>query len=259
MTSLINNVYEIGLESNFTVCFGDFSGPLNTLLDLILKKKKNIYDIKVKDIIDDFVKYIKTNKENILEELSSFLYIASILLNLKSKSLIPSNNSEKNEESLNENQNLIKLREQEYKIFKGVSDFLSDLIEKESIYFVREAPIEDKFLEFLPDAFRNIKLVELNKIASKLLTSKEEKSNILELYNNKINKTIFQEINRIKEALQIKNSLTFKEITDGYLDVLDIVISFLSILELYKSEIIDIEQFEVFGDILIKKLDNKQV
>ena len=87
---------------------------------------------------------------------------------------------------------MIKLREQEYKIFKGVGDFLSDLIEKESIYFVREAPIEDKFLEFLPDAFRNIKLVELNEIASKLLTSKEEKSNILELYNNKINKTIFQ-------------------------------------------------------------------
>ena len=45
----------------------------------------------------------------------------------------------------------------------------------------------------------------------------------------------------------------------GYLDVMDIVISFLSILELYKNEIIDIEQFEVFGDILIKKLDNKQV
>ena len=91
-------------------------------------------------------------------------------------------------------------------------------------------------------------------IASKLLSVKPEKFNIAEFYNKKITKNIFQEISRIKNVLQSKDNISFKELTNEYSDLIDIVISFLSILELYKNEDIDIEQFEIFGEIIIRKI-----
>ena len=248
------NSYQIGSNSNFIIEIKDFMGPLAVLMELIQKKKIDIYEISLSIIIKDFLKYLKRNKEIILEELSGFLYIAAMLLEIKAKSLIPSRNSEnldpENEVSLE----ILKQREHEYKAFRELSDYFSELIENESIYLVREAPLEEQFFGFFPDIFKNIKLIDIYNLASKLLITKEEKISITAFYREKITKTIFQEIDRIKVILTKRNDISFKELTGSYSNLIDIVVCFLSILELYKNEIIDIEQFELFGEIIIKNM-----
>lgn len=223
-------------------------------MELIQKKKIDIYEISLSSIIKDFLKYLKKNKENILEELSGFLYVAALMLELKAKSLIPSRNTEEDDAENEISLEVLKQRENEYKSFRGISDYFSELIENESIYLVREAPLEEQFFGFFPEIFKNIKLIDIYNLASKLLLTKEEKISISAFYKEKITKTIFQEIDRIKIILAKRNDISFKELTGSYSSLVDIVICFLSILELYKNEIIDIEQFELFGEIIIKSM-----
>jgi segregation and condensation protein A len=248
--------YQADCNTGFNVEINDFIGPINILVDLIQKKKISIYEISLNSIIKDFLKYLKKNKNVLLEELSGFLYVAALLLEIKAKSLIPSKNIEENNTNDDTNLEELKIREQEYKIFKEISDYFSELIENESVYFVREAPLEEYFLDFLPELFKNIKLIDLYNLASELLISREEKISIADFYKEKITKTIFQEIARIKVILNRKKDVTFKELTNSYTNLTDIVICFLSILELYKNEVIDINQFELFGEILIKKINS---
>ncbi|MCE5330411.1 segregation/condensation protein A [bacterium] len=249
----MTSVYQIGWNSSFSIELDNFTGPISVLAELIQKKKVSIYEISLNLIIKDFIKFIKKNKEVILEELSGFLYVATLLVEIKAKSLIPSKNDPDDNSEENIDLEILKAREQEYTAFREISDYFSELIEKESIYYTREAPLEEQFFGFFPEIFKNIKITDLCNLASGLLISKEEKMSITSFYKEKIAKTIFQEIDRIKDILNKKQNITFKELTGSYSDLIDIVICFLSILELYKNEIIEIEQFELFGEILIKK------
>ena len=107
----MTNSYQIGGSSNFIVEIKDFIGPLAVLMELIQKKKIDIYEISLNVIIKDFLKYLKKNKEIILEELSGFLYIATILLEIKAKSLIPSRNNENPDSESEESPDVLKQRE----------------------------------------------------------------------------------------------------------------------------------------------------
>ena len=95
-------------------------------------------------------------------------------------------------------------------------------------------------------------------LASKFLKDREDEITYLDyIYNNSISKTIFEEINRVKDAVNNRDSITFKELTKDLKRMIDKIICFLSILELYKNEVIDIIQFESFGGITIKKFNGK--
>ncbi len=250
----MNEIYKTGKNSSFLVNIDFYSGPLSVLLEILLKKKDTIYQVKISEIIKEFIKYTKNNIKNRLEELSGFIYIISIMLDIKSKSLIPSRNEKTAPNEETDDTAILKEREREYRAFRGVSEYFLELIENEEAYFLREAPVEDHLSDFLSEIFKKIKIKDLYEAALRLVSVKEEKFNFTEFYNKKNIKNIFQEIKRIKNILNSKNNISFKELTTDYVEMIDIVIAFLSILELYKNETIDIEQFEIFGEIIIKKI-----
>jgi len=242
-------------SKEYLIEYNEFKGPIYLLLKLVQKKKEDIYEINLSTIIKDFINYIKLNKDILIDTLSEFLYVASILLEIKSRSLIPSKRKDVSEEEDILKDDILKKREQEYLVFKKVSNYFRDLYEKESLYYIREAPIEEKFLKLLPDFTRDISINELSYTASKLLKYEEEKLNLESIYNHRTNINIFDEMKRISEILAGRESVTFREITSVYSKVIDKIISFLSILELYKKGLIDIMQFENFGNIVIKKIN----
>lgn len=247
-------------RNSYLITYDRFSGTIETLLVLIQKKELDIYEIKLATIICDFLNYIR--KINVsLDILSNFLYIACILLEIKSRSLIPSRGALINEDNEDDNtelngeiKNILKRREDEYRIYKKASEYLESLQQKESYYLVREAPIEEGFLNLFPNFLKDINLEDLAKLASRLLGKREEKIELNYIYDNSTNLTVFEEMERIKKLLNYKEILTFKELTLDYHQIIDKIICFLSILELYKNETIDIIQFESFGNIIIKRI-----
>lgn len=92
--------------------------------------------------------------------------------------------------------------------------------------------------------------------ASKLLgrEEREELDYTSYIYSNNTNLTVFDEMERIRKLLALRDTLTFKELTLDYNKIIDKIICFLSILELYKNEFIDVIQFESFGNIIIKRI-----
>jgi segregation and condensation protein A len=245
-------------ETSYSIEYGKFKGPINLLLELVQKKKASIYEIRLGTIIKDFLNHIK-NKENILlNTLSGFLYIAAILLEIKSRSILPSENKQENKDDGTADVNILRMREEEYKVYKNISIYFSELCETEKLYFVREAPVEKFFLSLFPDFLKNINAEDLSILASKLLRNKEEEASYLNyLYNNNIGRTLFEEIARIKNILVVEKSVTFKDLTKDFEKTVEKVVCFLSVLELYKNEVVDIMQFESFGSIIIKIKNGK--
>ena len=242
-------------NGHYQVEFEDFKGPVHVLLDLVRKRKIDIYQIRLSDVISDFLEYISFQKGVMLDTLSSFLYIASILLEIKSNSIIPSQNRDKDDDDIAiVDRGVLLERERQFKAFGKVSRYLAKLKESEAFYYVREAPIEIEFIELLPDFLKNLKLENINYLASVLLKKEDFLIDLSQVYLDDSTITIVDEMKRIHELVSVKGEVSFKSVTSRYSLLVDKIICFLSILELYKSEFVDLIQFESFGDIVIKKL-----
>jgi len=241
-------------EQSYLIKYEDFSGPANLLLDLVRKRKVDIYQIRLNSIILDFLDFIKTNKNILLDTLSSFLYITAILLEIKSSSIIPSQ-SKKEEEIEIGDDSLIKVREQEYRIYQKTANYVEKLIDEEKFYFMREAPLEKEFLNVLPDFLDKLNMDLINYIASTLLKKNDFIIDLSTVYLDNASISIIDEMDRIKKELLSKKEVSFIQLSESYSELIDKIICFLSILELYKNELIDIIQFENFGNIIIKNIN----
>ena len=239
----------------YQVEFEDFKGPVHVLLELVRKRKIDIYLVRLSDVISDFLEYISIQNEVLLDTLSSFLYIASILLEIKSNSIIPSQNRSRDDEDIAiVDREVLLERQKQFKTFGKISGYLAKLKESEAFYYVREAPIEKEFIELLPDILKNLKLENINHLASLLLKKEDFLIDLSRVYLDDSTITIVDEMKRIHELVSEKGEVSFKSVANRYGLLVDKIICFLSILELYKNEFIDLIQFESFGDIVIKKL-----
>jgi segregation and condensation protein A len=238
----------------YQIKYSDFNGPANLLLDLVRKRRIDIYQIKLSAVISDFINHIKANIGTLLDTLSSFLYIACILLEIKSSSIIPSQSKVVENEIEIIDRSMLLEREKEYRVYQKISNYLEKLIEVEKLYYIRESPIEKEFIDLLPDFLDNLNVEHLNYLASFLLKKSDFIIDIYNIYIDNSTTTISDEINRVKKLLFDKSEITFRELSEKYELLIDKIICFLSILELYKSEEIDIVQFENFGSIIIKKV-----
>lgn len=241
-------------EQRYLIKYEDFSGPANLLLDLVRKRKVDIYQVRLNSIILDFLDFIKINKNILLDTLSSFLYITAILLEIKSSSIIPSQ-SKKEEEIEIGDDSLLKVREQEYRIYQKTANYVEKLIDEEKFYFVREAPLEREFLNVLPDFLDKLNIELINFIASTLLKKNDFIIDLSTVYLDNASISIIDEMDRIKKELLSKKEVSFMQLSESYSELIDKIICFLSILELYKNELIDIIQFENFGNIIIKNIN----
>ena len=241
-------------EQSYLIKYEDFSGPANLLLDLVRKRKVDIYQIRLNSIILDFLDFIKTNKNIFLDTLSSFLYITAILLEIKSSSIIPSQ-SKKEEEIEIGDDSLLRVREQEYRIYQKTANYVEKLIDEEKFYFMREAPLEKEFLNVLPDFLDKLNIELINYIASTLLKKNDFIFDLSTVYLDNASISIIDEMDRIKKELLSKKEVSFMQLSESYSELIDKIICFLSILELYKNELIDIIQFENFGNIIIKNIN----
>jgi segregation and condensation protein A len=227
-----------------------FDGPIDLLLELIRKKKIDIYDISLSYIINGFTDYIKQKSGVLLDTMSRFVYFSSILLEIKSRSLLPSQKKEEEQGELDVN--ILKRREEEYRIYKKVSNYLNSRAQESALLFVREAPIEKNLIDILPDFMEKLDPVELWMTAGKLFSQTSLDMELVDVYDHRSTINIFDEMERIKSVLSGSREVTFKEISSIHEKVIDRIISFLSLLELYKNEEIEIVQFESFGNIIIR-------
>ena len=239
---------------NYAIKIDNFEGPIDLLLYLIEKNKMKIEEINLTEITDQYIEYLNEMEKMNLEIASEFLVMASTLLYLKSKNLLPK--QEEAEEELTEEE-LIK-RIIEYKKYKTISQvFKENYVENSKRIFKTQEDIklpkqvlEEKYSnEMIPEIYRNLlekTSVRINKNAKNI-----EKIALVENYTvgDKV-KEMFRVL--IKQKKFIFNKLFSLKSRDKQ----EVVTAFSGLLELSRRDKVETKQEELFGDIYVEKRKN---
>lgn len=251
---------------DFKVQVGDFEGPLEVLLELIEKRKLHISTVSLSKVADDFIEFTNSLEEkdgNYISNLSDFILVASTLLLIKSKSLLPTLDlSEEEVENIDD----LEKRLLEYKKFKELSLEISKMFGN-FLYFPQErkkinvvfAPTKEINIFSLKESLENVlnsvpvKEVKLAEITVKKIISLEDMIDNLSTRIQTSLKTSFSDF--AKSANENKN---FSKSNRGGLyeipkeERVNIIVSFLAMLELVKQGIIRVNQEREFDDIVME-------
>ena len=237
----------------------NFDGPFDLLLHLIKKNKMSINEIKIHDITRQYLDYIKLMKELDLEITSEFIVLAATLIEIKSKSLLPKIEVEVDEKDEKDLIKELKNKLIEYKRFKKVALFLKNKEEKSGLIFTKKPEIiEESDDGFNENYLKNISMIELYDLYNDLIKKYNEKQNIntIERKVNVDKYKIEDKIEELKNNLQDKNVIKFSKISDRCSCKLEIVVTFLALLELIKDNFIKVLQYDNLGEIIIEKQIN---
>ncbi len=234
-----------------------FDGPLDLLLHLIEKNKVDIYDIPISLITAQYMEYLDAAVDADMDVMSEFLVMAATLLDIKCKMLLPREvNSEGEEEDPRS-----ELVEQllEYKIYKYMSLELKDMgmDAGRSLFKESSLPDEIKDMEVPVDydvLLKGICLKDLERIFKETLKRQEDRRDPVRSKFGKIEKEEVSLEERTQELLlysKTRESFSFKRLLRKYKGKLQLVVTFLAVLELIRSENWKAVQKKDGGDIVI--------
>lgn len=229
---------------SYAVRLEQFEGPLELLLQLIEKEKLDVTRVSLASVADQFLEYIGRQGDVPLSHLAAFLSVASRLLLLKSRALLPLLEfTEEEEQSIED----LEWQLREYARFRDASINLGQAFAKQNAAHVRDSflgaevvfyPPESLSSETLAEAFRSVLgeiplLEKLEEEAIREVVSLEEK--MLEL----------------RSTLSNRMEISFRQMTADVENKLEVIVAFLAVLELVKQRFVRVEQSGTFHDIAI--------
>lgn len=246
--TLETNKYKIKLEN--------FEGPLDLLVHLIDKNKMDIYDINLSEITDQYIEYINEMEKMNLEVTSEFLVMASTLLYLKSKNLLP--NQENDEQELTEEELLQRIID--YKKYKEITKTLKEMYQNSNTVIFKapeqiELPKQKLEKEYKKEIIVEIYADIIERSAERLNKNAKniEKIAITETY------TVAEKVKvMFKELLHNKKFVFNRLFPSKKCSRPEIVTAFSGLLELSRRSKVLTSQPELFGDITVEK-NNKKV
>lgn len=228
----------------YAVRLEQFEGPLELLLQLIEKEKLDVTRVSLASVADQYLEYIARQGEVPLSHLAQFLSVASRLLLLKSRALLPFLEfTEEEEESIED----LEWQLREYRKFRDASVRLGLLFAKGERAKPRESflgaevvflPSPDVTADSLAEAFRSV----LGEIPLLEKLEEEEIRNVISLEEKML---------ELRSTLASRMELSFRQMTTDVKDKLEIIVAFLAVLELVKQRFVRAEQSGSFEDIAL--------
>ena len=236
----VETAYEVKLEA--------FSGPLDLLLHLIRKHEINIYDIPIALITRQYLEYLQVMKELNLSFAGDFLVMASTLIHIKSRTLLPQEpGPESGDEEGEDPRSELVRRLVEYQQFKEVAGRLSDQERLWRQVFQREPEQSQQVREVLSEDVQVFDLLSaLQEVLAQTAASPE-----LEFTPDTL--TVQDRINNVIERLEETPALTFAALFEGETDRLTVIVTFLALLELVRMKLVRLTQVNFGGPIRITR------
>ena len=242
----------LALETKkYAIKIDNFEGPLDLLCHLIDKNKMNIYDIQISKITDQYIEYLKEQEKLNLEIASEFLVMASTLLYIKTKNLLPK--QEEEEEELTEEELIRRIIE--YKKFKEISKVFKENYEiyanrvfkgQEEIALPKRKLEKDFDNAIIPNIYQ--KLVERNSVKINQNAKNIEKIALVENY------TVASKVKEMFKVLIKQKRFVFNKLFSiSTHNKQEVVTAFSGLLELSRRNKVETKQEELFGDITVKK------
>ena len=229
--------------------FQDQDGPLDVLWKLVKSTKLDIKDVKLADITEQYMAYVRDMQNVDMETMSWFVREASSLLEIKSKSMLPKKQEEEDSEELDDEE-LYKRRMELYRIFKESSVNLATIENVDRFYKAPDESVGD-YRVILKDMTMQNLVEAFSKILVKL--EKQEHPEITERKIQKDRYTVKDRMDALCTALKTEKVVRFSDMFKGDFTRGEIINTFLALLELLKRQYASVNQNGSFGDIIIEK------
>lgn len=237
--------------AGFSVNLANFEGPFDLLLQLISKHQLDITEVALSSVTTEFIAYIKALGED-LEQTTSFLLVASTLLDLKTARLLPQAEVEDEEDlALLEARDLLFARLMQYRAYKLMAGVMAERLTEESRRFPRIVGLEPRFAELLPEVLISVGVDELALLAAAALEPKQAPIlSLAHLHAPQV--SVREQGHLIVDRLRRERGLTFRALTADAPDLITKVARFLALLELFKEGVIAFEQATPLGDLHLR-------
>lgn len=237
---------------------GEFEGPLDLLWFLIHKSEINIYDIPIAEITEQYLEYLDYAVQTDLGDLSEFYRWAAMLLNMKSRMLLPVEVNYDDEDVEDPRQELVdKLIE--YQKFKKLSELMEKQEDTSEWNFERSRiqrvlPFEDRESDW--EEIDTWDLLQQMQKMFKSMMRDYSNDTILNMYEEI---SVNEKITLMNEFFEKGNECMFSDLITREGNEMDIICAFMAVLEAVKFKMIKILQNKVFGDIKLIKREDSEV
>jgi segregation and condensation protein A len=240
---------------SYEVSTSVFEGPFDLLLHLILKQEVDLWEISLSRIVDEYLGELERMEKFDLEVTTEFLLIAATLVDLKARRLLPSLEEVELDEQLLrfEERDLLLARLLECKTFKDAARAMETLVRRADRSLARRAAVEEPFASLKPDALDRVAPSTLLAAALRGLAPKPTLSIPVE-HIAPIRASVREAVEVVLSVLPEREPLTFRQLVADAPTQLEAIVRFLAILELYKQGVVDLEQFDTFGDLRVRRL-----
>jgi segregation and condensation protein A len=229
-------------STGFTIKTDSYEGPFELVLELVEARKLLVNDLALANITEDYIQHVRSQETFPVEETANFIQLAATLLLIKSKSLIPDLTLTEEEHADIED---LKRRLEAYEKVRDAARELTRIFGKRTLYDagtrvpdVVFAPSEDMSASALAEAL------------SRLLAAREEVEQLPEARVKPLI-TIEEMMDLLAKRVQSAMTLSFKEFAGGIKEKVEVIVSFLALLELVKQGAVAAEQYAPHGDIRI--------
>lgn len=234
-------------ESAYRFRLNDFEGPLDTLLFLIRKSKVSIEDVKISEITEQYLEFMKEIETVDLDKASEFITMAALLLEIKSKALLPK--LPEAEPSAEDEEKALKQQLKLYALYKEAAIKMKES-ETEDIFYRQPDPsvgmprlqLKDMNKDGLMDALRRM-FVKLEERAA----LQKERHIVMDRF------TVAEMVDIIKDKLEYSDKISFFNLFDDDYTKSEVITTFQALLELIKSQIVIATQDALFDDIILHK------
>ena len=235
-----------------------FEGPLDLLLHLIDKNKIDIYDIPIVEITNQYMEYIDAMENADLNIMSEFLLMAATLLDIKCKMLLPKEENEDGEEE-DPRQELVE-QLLEYKLYKYMAYELKDRQTDSEYIMYKDATLPDEVLKYeepvdMDALIGDLTLTKLNVIFQDVMKRQVNKIDAVRSKFGKIQKeevSLEEKTAYLEDFAREHKHFSFRALLEAQSSKVEIIVTFLAILELMKVGKIIISQENLFDDIEIE-------
>lgn len=229
-----------------------FEGPLDLLLFLIKKDEVNIHDIPISEITKQYLQYMEYMEMLDLNIAGEFLVMAATLMHIKSKMLLPKEDLEQIQEEIDPREELVR-KLLEYKRFKEAAGSLQDMEKQQKETFTRS--VEEDVADAQPtEDYFEASIFDLISAFTKVLKD-VPKEQFYEVIKDEV--TVSEKMHEIFHMLVKEPILSFFNLFKNARSKLEIIATFLAVLELIRMKEIITRQDKAFGDIKILRNEKR--
>jgi len=242
-----------GAAGEFLLRLDNFEGPFDLLLSLIAKHKLDITEVALSQVTDEFIAHVRAAGDDWdLDQTSSFLVVASTLLDLKAARLLPNAEVDDEEDLARlEARDLLFARLLQYRAYKQVASVIEERLTREARRHPRSVGLEERYAGLLPEVLIGIGLDEFAGLAAGALRPKPAAiMPFAHLHAPTV--SVREQAVVVVERLRRHGTMTFRALCGDVTEAVTRVARFLSLLELFREGAVAFDQLTPLGELSVR-------